>query len=240
MSGVGETWMWAALVLVGFGFGSIPFGLFIARARGVDIRAHGSGNIGATNVWRVLGRGPGLWCFVLDAGKGLVPTVAAGLMLGVAGDGSLTNAQSGWWLGVGVAAVVGHMFSPWAGFRGGKGVATGLGALLGIFPYLTVPTLAAVGVWMVVVKIWRLVGVASCVAAASIPLWLWVWSHALQVREGLGSFYVGTGVLALLVVLRHRGNLARTIAGVEPRIGEPLDRPPAEAHAGGADSDKHG
>ena len=240
MSGAGETWMWVVFVLVGFLCGSIPFGLFIARAREVDIRAHGSGNIGATNVWRVMGRKAGLRCFALDVGKGLVPTVAAGLTLGVVGERSLTNAQTGWWLGVGLAAVVGHMISPWAGFRGGKGVATGLGALLGIYPYLTIPTLAAAAVWIVVVKIWRLVGVASCVAVVSIPAWLWVWSRVLETREGLGSFYVGTGVLAVLVVLRHRGNLARTIAGVEPRLGEPLDRPPAEAHAGGADSDNQG
>ena len=218
----GDTIVWTAFVLAAFGSGSIPFGLIIARARGVNIREHGSGNIGATNVWRVVGKSAGLRCFILDVAKGLVPTVAAGFVHGLLGEGTITNTQAALWLGVGLAAVLGHMFTPWAGFKGGKGVATGLGALLGIYPYLTIPTLACAVVWVLMVKLTRRVGISSCVAALSIPLWLWVWSLTRQTTGGLISFYIGTGLLAALVIFRHRGNIARTLAGTEPRLGDPV------------------
>jgi acyl phosphate:glycerol-3-phosphate acyltransferase len=217
-----ETLVWIAFVLSAFASGSIPFGLIIARARGMNIREHGSGNIGATNVWRVLGKSAGVRCLILDVGKGLVPTAVAGLTHGLMAEGAITSAQAAWWLGVGSAAVLGHMFTPWARFKGGKGVATGLGSLLGIYPYLTIPTLACVVVWAVMVKGTRRVGVSSCVAAVSLPLWVWLWSLTRDHNGGLTSFLVGTGLLAAMVVIRHRGNLARTLAGTEPRIGDPV------------------
>jgi acyl-phosphate glycerol 3-phosphate acyltransferase len=137
--------LWLSLLILSFLSGSIPFGLLIARARGVDIRRHGSGNIGATNVWRVLGRGPGLLCFALDVLKGLAPTLGAAWTTGLLGPRALPgpiDARSAWlWLVVMALAILGHMFSPWVGFRGGKGVATGLGALLGVWPFLTAPAL---------------------------------------------------------------------------------------------------
>ncbi len=222
MTDSGDTIVWAAFVLAAFGSGSIPFGLIISRARGVNIREHGSGNIGATNVWRVVGKSAGLRCFILDVAKGLVPTLAAGFTHSLLGEGTITNGQAAWWLGIALAAVLGHMFSPWAGFKGGKGVATGLGALLGIYPYLTIPTLACAVVWLLMVKLTRLVGISSCIAVASIPLWIWVWSLTRQNTDGLISFYIGTGFLAALVVFRHRGNIARTLAGTEPRLGDPV------------------
>src|SRR5262245_15787887 len=123
--------------------GSIPFGLLIARARGIDIRKHGSGNIGATNVWRVLGPGPGLLCLALDIAKGLIPTLAAGFALHLIPARALEPRDAWAWLGVVAAAILGHIFTPFASFKGGKGVATGLGALLGVWPFLTLPALGS-------------------------------------------------------------------------------------------------
>ena len=226
-----QTIVWSAFTLSAFAAGSIPFGLIIARARGVNIREHGSGNIGATNVWRTLGKAAGIRCLILDIAKGLIPTAAAGLTQGLIGNATITTAQATWWLAVAAAAVLGHMFTPWAGFKGGKGVATGLGALLGIFPYLTIPTLACVVVWAAMIKWTRRVGVSSCAAAISLPLWVWGWSLTRepgQSANALAPFLIGTGLLALMVVVRHRGNLARTWAGTEPRIGDPVTPEPGD------------
>ena len=122
--------IWIGFIVLGFVSGSIPFALLIGRAKGVDIRRHGSGNVGATNVSRVLGRPYGLLCFALDAAKGAGPVVAAGLVQGVFGATvAAVEPTAQWaWLAVAVASVAGHMFSPFVGFRGGKGVATGFGS----------------------------------------------------------------------------------------------------------------
>jgi glycerol-3-phosphate acyltransferase PlsY len=219
--------MWLFFPLVAFLCGSIPFGLLIARSKGIDIRRHGSKNIGATNVGRVLGRRYGLICFGLDVLKGFAPTLAAGIAMGVAGRWGMAERGAWWWLGVMACAILGHMFSPWVGFRGGKGVATGLGAMLGVFPVLTVAGVGAFLVWIAAMAAWRYVSVASCLAAASLPGWVWVsmrWGRLVG-DGGAGPdsagapFYVVTGVLALLVVWKHRGNLRRLWAGTEPRAG---------------------
>jgi len=219
---------WAALAAIGYLCGSIPFGLLLARAHGIDIRAHGSGNIGATNVMRVLGkelglrgRRVGLLCLVLDVAKGLVPTLGAGLAMGVAGQARPATDDLIWWLIVMASPVIGHMFSPWLGWRGGKGVATGLGSLLGVFPLLTIPAGGALLVWIASILIWRYVSLSSCLAAASLPAWLWLLARLPDADERSGSLvpaFVATLALACLVVLRHRGNLGRIMRGSEPRI----------------------
>ncbi len=212
------------LPIIGFISGSLPFGLWIARAKGVDIRAHGSGNIGATNVLRVMGRGPGMLCFALDVLKGLVPTVAAGVLLGMirfgGGDDAGVAAESSVWLHMltGVAAILGHMFTPLAGFKGGKGVATAFGVLLGVWPLMTCAVLLALGAWIVVFKVWRMVGIASVAAAAVVPLavlGLGTIDDSLRWRT---PHLVVAAVLAALVIWKHRGNIQRTIAGTEPRF----------------------
>ena len=217
---------WLGFAVLGFLIGSIPFGLIIAKRHGIDIRHHGSGNIGATNVRRVLGKKPGTICLMLDVLKGLVPTLAAGLVMGTAGTFAMTAPAAWAWLGVMAMPVLGHVLCPWIGFKGGKGVATGLGTLVGVFPALTVPGVLAAAVWITTVKTTRYVGVASCAAALSLPALAWVW---LTVGPGLldrpsGArlpFAVVTGILAVLVVIRHRGNLSRTLAGTEPKIDTP-------------------
>lgn len=207
---------WGLFIVLGFLSGSVPYAWLIGRARGVDIRRHGSGNPGATNVGRVLGSRWGHLCLALDIAKGLVPTLAAGWAAGVLGDRTLDARSASLWLGVAIACVLGHMFSPFLGFRGGKGVATGLGGVLGVFPALTVPAGVAAGVWLVSTRLTRYVGASSCLAAVAIPVATRLWARG----EGRLVLVAGTAVLAVLVIWKHRGNLRRTLAGTEPRIGD--------------------
>jgi len=250
-----------AFCIVGaFAIGSIPFGFLIARARGIDIRQHGSKNIGATNVGRVLGRPWGILCFALDFLKGLAPVLVTGFILGMwdaAGPASSAAAAASqpvlervlsaqpihaWtWLAVAVAAIAGHMFTPWLGFKGGKGVATGFGALAGVWPVLTIPALAALILWMVSVKITRYVGISSCLAAASLPIsvaLLLPLTRALNGDSSPGSsispgevwpsagwpvlpYFLTVTALAAVVIFKHRANIARTLAGTESKVGAP-------------------
>ncbi len=219
-----------ALVLaipLAFLLGSVPSGLLIARAKGINIRNHGSGNIGATNVWRTLGKGPGLLCFGLDLAKGFIPTLGAGLAAGVIGKPTVPATEAWLWLTVAAAAILGHMYSPWIGFKGGKGVATGFGALLGIYPLLTGPALGAFAAWVVIAKASRYVSLASCVAALSLPLWLGLTIHTLSDAPDRHAralpFYVVAGLLAAVVLLKHRANLGRLVRGTENRIGQRVD-----------------
>ena len=227
-----DSWAWVGLAGAAYVSGSIPFGLLIARMKGVDIRAHGSGNIGATNVGRVLGRRFGMLCFALDACKGFVPTMAAGLVMGVWGAVEMELVDAAGWLGVASAGVLGHMFSVWLRFKGGKGVATGTGACLGVYPALTIPVVCAGLVWLAMVRATRYVGISSCVAAATLVLFVWVWHGlGLWVRltgeedvpgsDAIAPFLIGTGLLAGVVVFKHRGNLARMARGEEPKVGRP-------------------
>lgn len=220
--------LWLLYPVVAFTLGSIPFGLIIARSKGVDIRAHGSGNIGATNVWRTLGRGPGMLCFALDVLKGLIPSLAAGILLGTIQLGPWqTHAfepglapESHVWLhlATGIAAILGHMFTPLAGMRGGKGVATGFGALLGVWPVMTLAVLIALAAWIVVFRVGRMVGIASVIAAAVVPLAtlsLGLIDESLRWRTP--HLVVATG-LAALVIWKHRSNIRRTLNGTEPKF----------------------
>lgn len=216
---------------IAFLIGSIPFGLVIGRAKGIDIRKHGSGNIGATNVGRVLGKRLGILCFACDLLKGLLPTLAAGVYLGCAGRWSVDPETAWQWLAVMSAPVLGHMFCPWIGFKGGKGVATGLGALLGVFPPLTIPAIGAAALWLVALKVWRYVGISSVVASASLPAWVALefavagaagWLPGTEDWFGVATralpFFTVGAALAALVIVKHRGNIARTRAGTEPRV----------------------
>lgn len=228
------TAVWCLWLAGAYLMGSVPFGLLIGLARGVDIRDAGSGNVGATNVGRVLGRSWGLWCFVLDVCKGLGPTLGYGLWSGLAGvepgvePGIQPGAESAvgtggalaalGWMAVASAAVFGHVFPVWLRFKGGKGVATGLGVLLGFWPVLTLPGVAVGLLWVVLVKSTGYVSLASVAAAGSLPV-LAVASGLCWRREpGEIAVYAGVStVLALLIAVRHRGNLNRLRAGTEPK-----------------------
>lgn len=230
--------VWAIWLLGAFVCGSIPFAVILGKLHGVDIRKLGSGNPGASNLGRQVGRKWGVFCFVLDVGKGLVPVVGFaifwkqflpdGMVLGDHGvvytPYDSTAYTPTWialqWVLVAVAAVLGHVFSPFLKFRGGKGVATGLGATLGLFPVVTVPGVLAFVIWIAVCKITGYVGLASVIAAASLPITTIVAGLILNLSVGEIAVFAGlTALLAALVIFRHRGNLARLRAGTEPRAG---------------------
>ena len=221
---------WALWAAAAFLAGSIPFGPIVARLRGVDLRKVGSGNIGATNVSRALGWKWGVLVYVLDAAKGAAPVLAAGAWAGTLGrdPSQVARADMWWWLMLPIAAVLGHMFSPFVGFRGGKGVATGSGAMLAVYPVLTGPLLIAIGLWAVLLAATRYMSVASIAAAAAIPLAV---AAIAGLRTGDGTpdgelplahavpALVVTGAVAVLVIAKHRGNIERLLAGTEHRLG---------------------
>jgi acyl phosphate:glycerol-3-phosphate acyltransferase len=196
-------------LLIGYLLGSIPFGLLVARMKGVDIRQHGSRNIGATNVWRVCGWRYGLPVFVLDVLKGLgAVVVSRWLVARFGGDAAWTGIVAA------MAGILGHSFPLWLGFKGGKGVATSLGVFTGLIP---LPSLAALALWGIVFKATGYVSLASIVAAVSLPMFAAV---AEVAGRGCGWPAVGfAGVAAGLVVVRHRVNIQRLRAGTENRFG---------------------
>ncbi len=209
--------LFAAMPLAAYLVGAIPFGFLIARAKGVDLRTRGSGNVGATNVGRVVGRKWGWLCFVLDVGKGLLPVLLAGTCLKRAGE--LTAWRQSAWLAVAFAAIAGHVFTFWLRFRGGKGVATSLGVLLGFWPYFTFAGLAALGVWVAVVLTGRYVSLASITAAAAFPLlFLAACLIAPWPIARLWPLLAFAVAMAALVIARHRTNIARLLAGTESKI----------------------
>ncbi|MGE5608142.1 MAG: glycerol-3-phosphate 1-O-acyltransferase PlsY [Bacillota bacterium] len=205
------------LIPVAYLLGSIPFGLIVGLAKGVDPRKAGSGNIGATNVGRLLGGRYFALVFTLDLLKSLVPMLGAAWILRGGNYDRLTYVL---WLLVGFAAIVGHMFPIYLGFKGGKGVATAAGVVLGLFPYYTLPAIGSIVLWLIVFAIWRYVSLASMLAAISLPVFFL--SVALACRwDPMGQrlpLLVFLIVVAGLVVFRHRSNIARLRAGTEHRF----------------------
>lgn len=203
-----EAVKWAFFLIASYFAGAIPFGFLIARARGVDIRTVGSGNIGATNVFRSVGKPWGIATFILDALKGYLPAAILPGLCGV-GAGDLASPELARLAG-GAAAILGHSFPIFLGFRGGKGVATGAGALMGIAP---VAGLMGLATWAVVFFASRYVSLASITAAVAVSVSAWVWHHSanLTVPSALT-------LLAALVVYRHKDNIRRLLAGTEHRF----------------------
>jgi len=207
--------------IVGYLVGSIPFGIIIARAHGKDLRAIGSGNIGATNVARALGRKWGYTCFALDVLKGLIPTLAFGVVAGAnAGTAAYTPQVLAAWLLVGIATILGHIFPLYLAFKGGKGVATSFGVALGLWPYFTIPALIALVVWVVLVLAFHYISLASIFASIAFPIALIVgiivapgWAAAT-----LWPLFIAAVLIPLLVILRHRENIRRLLAGQESKI----------------------
>jgi acyl phosphate:glycerol-3-phosphate acyltransferase len=184
--------------LVGYLLGSVPFGMVMARLFGLgDLRAIGSGNIGATNVLRTGNKLAAFLTLVLDAGKGGIAVLLMRALL--AEDAALL---------AGVAAFIGHLFPVWLGFKGGKGVATFLGTMLALAPLVGV---AACLTWLAVAAVTRYSSLSALVAAVSGPVWAWV--------LGAPQAIVVCALLAALIVERHKANIARLISGTEPRIG---------------------
>lgn len=201
------------LAIAAYLLGAIPFGLLIGLAHGKDVRKLGSGNIGATNVGRVVGRTWGRICLALDILKGLIPTVLGGVLTPYPPDAAALFG----WLAVGLAAVLGHTFPVYLGFRGGKGVATTIGVALGIFPYYTIPLIASLIAFGLVRLFTGYVSLGSLTLAAAFPLAFMVYVLASP-QLSMAQFWplqVAAAVLGLLIIVRHAGNIARLVRGEE-------------------------
>jgi glycerol-3-phosphate acyltransferase PlsY len=194
-----------AIPVAAYLLGSIPFGVILARLfGGTDVRKAGSGNIGATNVARVVGPLAGILTLILDAAKG-----AAAVLLAE----RFSNESATWMTIAALAALVGHCFPVWLKFKGGKGVATAAGIFGALCP---LACLAAVILFVLVVIFWRYVSLGSISAAAAMPLliyFLWAPHHAPPL-----VITIGTLAVAVLVIYKHDGNLQRLVEGVEPKF----------------------
>ncbi|MBX7135300.1 MAG: glycerol-3-phosphate 1-O-acyltransferase PlsY [Fimbriimonadaceae bacterium] len=188
----------ALLYLASYLIGAIPFGVLIARLGGVDILSQGSGNPGATNVWRTLGAKFGIPVFVLDVLKGLGPALAGGMIGG--------NKEQA--LYCGMIAIVGHSLSPFLRFKGGKGISTGLGALLGSVP---VVALSSFAVFLVAMLLTRWVSFSSLVAAVAMMTFCFLFGEPPTIKWVLGG-------MALFIFYRHRANIGRLLNGTEPKF----------------------
>jgi acyl phosphate:glycerol-3-phosphate acyltransferase len=198
----------SAILAIGAAYliGAVPVGYLVGRAFGVaDIRRHGSGTIGATNVLRTAGRLPAILTLVGDTAKGYL-AVVAGAALGA----STSGADSGVLAASAVAAVIGNCWSVFLGFRGGKGVATGLGALLKIVPLAVLP---AALVWLAITISFRYVSLGSILAAACVPL-------GALLLGAPPPFVIAAFAVGAIVVARHHANITRLLAGHEPKLGQ--------------------
>ncbi len=200
---------YAFWLVLAFLAGSIPTGYLVAKkARGLDIREHGSGNVGATNVFRVAGKGWGSFVLAADFLKGLIATALLAPLSHAFPELSRPLVQ----IFFGAAAIMGHTWTPWLGFKGGKGIATSAGALLGIFPLATV---LALSVWTVCFLSSGYVSLSSIIAALSFPVLLLLFYRDI---EGFGAIFAVSVVLVGLLVFNHRSNLSRIRSGTESRV----------------------
>ena len=193
------------ILIIAYLLGSLPFGLILAKLfGGGDVRKAGSGNIGATNVLRVVGPLAGILTLLLDAAKGWSAVSLAG---------RVTHEQTTDMVLAGFLAMIGHCFPVWLGFRGGKGVATAAGVFLALCPSAF---LAALVLFIVVVSFWRYVSLASLAAAAALPLLVYLlWAPRFAPPE---TVTLGSLAIAALVIVQHRGNINRLARGEEPKF----------------------
>ncbi len=207
-------------IILAYFLGAIPFALIIGLVNGSDIRLHGSGNVGATNCGRVVGKKWGFLCFFLDVCKGFLPVFLAGHFCQLIGADTLTTQQAILWLLVGIMTVLGHVFPIYLKFKGGKGVATSTGMLLGFYPLLTIPVAIVFVIWIILTAIWKMIGLSSSVVAILLPL---VFLGFLKYKKLDFSanlpFISMTLIIGALVLYMHRSNIGRIIAGTEPKLG---------------------
>ena len=199
------------VVVVAYLIGSIPFGYLIVRQKvGADIRESGSGGTGATNVSRRAGKGAGIFTLLLDALKGVLAIIVAQIIIGESGSSIdwLTAAAA-------IAVIVGHIFPVWLRFRGGKGVATGAGVFLMLAP---IALFCAAIILVVVVSITKYVSLGSMVAAAIIPLFVWMDMVFIKPITDLWPLLTAAVAGAMLIIFAHRGNIRRLAEGTEPKF----------------------
>ena len=194
-----QTVKWCMWIAAAYFAGAIPFGFLIGRMRGVDVRTVGSKNIGATNVYRTVGKKWGFLAFFCDFLKGFVPTLAAAKCAGCGADLPVA---------VGLACVVGHTLTVFMKFKGGKGVATAFGMMVALIPCLALGALA-----LFAVAVWRshYISLGSCLAAAALGVAVWFWGCPLSLK-------VVVSLIAAFVIVKHKSNIRRLIDGCENRI----------------------
>lgn len=197
---------WTGYVItavVAYFVGSVPTGYLLARAKGVDIRSVGSGNIGATNVFRILGKTAGFTVLLIDALKGFIP--AKFLLFGVTPGTEEYHAML-----AGLCAILGHNYTCWLRFKGGKGIATSAGVMLALVP---AGLGLALGTWLVVFTVSKYVSLASVAAAAALPVAVWL-------TGGTQRMIILTSVVSALAIYKHRANIQRLLNGTEHRFGK--------------------
>ena len=201
--------------LLGYLLGSIPTGYLVAAARGIDIRTVGSGNIGATNVFRYLGVPAGVFVLLVDAFKGwLAVVVLTQLISSLFHPTAAAQAQE--WLAIiaGLSAILGHNFTCWLHFKGGKGIATSAGVLLALVPWAL---LIILGIWSIVFALTRYVSLASIGAAAALPFAAWLTGQS-------STLILVVGAMGALAIYKHKANIQRLLKGTENRLG--MKKPP--------------
>ncbi len=183
--------------------GSIPVGLIVAMSRGVDLRRVGSGNIGATNVLRAIGKGPAIVTLTGDILKGFIPVIISSLIL----DAPLYVGM------IGLSAIIGHDFSIFLRFRGGKGVATSIGVLMA---YSSVVALLTILIWIITVFMSRYSSLGAIVSFLILPLNIYIFDYTYE-------RFIISAIITLLILFKHRDNIKRLLSGTEPRVGERLN-----------------
>ena len=212
-----------ALAILSYLLGSIPTGFLVAKAKGVDIRRVGSGNIGATNVFRILGKGAGVFVLMADAVKGAVAVAVVAPLFDDFWHNNFPSDHSALHASykhlrelAGICAILGHNYTCWLRFKGGKGIATTAGVFAALAPQAFGIALAA---WLVVFAASRYVSLASIVAAVALPLAVWL--------TGYGALLIGVSTaLGALAIYKHKANIERLLAGTENRIGAKKAEPP--------------
>ena len=199
-------------IIISYLVGSIPVAYIFGRLlKGIDIRKYGSGNVGATNALRVLGKGPGIAVLLLDVLKGLIVVTLVGNFV-ITRVANVSEEQLR--IALGIFAIIGHNWTVFLGFKGGKGIATTLGVLVGlacVFRGLTVIILLVVAAWFLIFILFRIVSLASILAGVSLPLLMLLFNRST-------TLFFTSIVLAVFVIFRHKANLTRLLQGKEPRL----------------------
>ena len=212
---------WVIYIFVAYVAGSIPFGVLIAKTKGINIREHGSKNIGATNVGRVLGKKLGISCFILDVLKGAIPVFVVGYVANLYGQSlnQISTNEMLLWICVALAALLGHMYSLFLRFGGGKGVATTFGGMVAMWPFLTLPVLVAFASWMIAAKTTKMVSLASLVSAFALFASTVVLVKIQSSFSQAWPLIAVTLLISVMVFWKHRSNVSRIMRSEEPKLG---------------------
>jgi len=197
-------------ILVAYLLGSIPTGFLVGKSRGLDIRKLGSGNIGATNVFRFLGKPAGIFVLLMDALKGWLAVAVAAPLIATWLGGPMSNLTFEWLkICAALAAVLGHNYTCWLYFKGGKGIATSAGVLIALAPLAFIIIL---GVFVIVLACTRYVSLGSVLASFALPFATWLTTRSVNLM-------IVTGIMGALAIYKHRGNIKRLLDGTENRLG---------------------